>query len=527
MKIRDISGMAFHNLWTRKFRTAMNLLGVVISSILLILTFAGTRGASIGLQSIINESEDVRKMTIRPSYEPDIQVPEEALVVDGEMSDERRERICERRRQEWLVENGYIREMDQDDLEQLRTIEGVREVVPTTLLQCQMTLAPLAADSKDVAKKQDVLALSGFTRGISLLDAQLKPRIIAGGTLHESETDGVLISEYTAYQLGFHSDRQLQELVGLKLKVEYQVGGNQVSWFLQSLKSDLVEGTVGEQAEVLSAIKRLIDDIEATKLTDREKELIQEAFQIGVSTEQSAVLITEEFVIRGVFRPTTSDDIFSFLRTIYTQDDMDLYVHHRTATRINVVRDDFRGFWGAMVTIEDVSDLRRIVDRLESLGYYAHSAIRIVESVDREINKVKMAISALAVIILFIAALGISNTMMISVLERTPEFGIMKSLGAKDSHVLTLMLCEGMLTGLLGSAFALLLSGGLSWIISLSVRRYIENRIGQQYGADIFVYSPLDIAMVLAVGSLVCSVASFLPAWRAASVDPIVAMQRK
>jgi putative ABC transport system permease protein len=116
---------------------------------------------------------------------------------------------------------------------------------------------------------------------------------------------------------------------------------------------------------------------------------------------------------------------------------------------------------------------------------------------------------------------------MISVLERTPEFGIMKSLGAKDSHVMTLMLCEGTLTGLLGAAFALLLSGGLSWIISLSVRRYIENRIGQQYGADIFVYSPLDIAMVLAVGSLVCAVASFLPAWRAARVDPIVAMQQK
>ena len=54
MKVFDLMRMALHNLWSRKLRTTLNLIGVVISCVILMMTFAGTRGVRTGLMSIIN-----------------------------------------------------------------------------------------------------------------------------------------------------------------------------------------------------------------------------------------------------------------------------------------------------------------------------------------------------------------------------------------------------------------------------------------------------------------------------------------
>ena len=66
-----------------------------------------------------------------------------------------------------------------------------------------------------------------------------------------------------------------------------------------------------------------------------------------------------------------------------------------------------------------------------------------------------LAVYAVAAGILFLAMIAISNMLFMSVLQRTPEFGIMKSLGASNADVMSLMLFEGMLCGLLGSLVAI------------------------------------------------------------------------
>jgi len=63
-------------------------------------------------------------------------------------------------------------------------------------------------------------------------------------------------------------------------------------------------------------------------------------------------------------------------------------------------------------------------------------------------------------IALFVAAIGITNTMIMSVVERTHEIGIMKSVGARDRHVLLTFLVEGAIVGVLGAAMAIIVSCG-------------------------------------------------------------------
>src|SRR5205823_6470120 len=68
----------------------------------------------------------------------------------------------------------------------------------------------------------------------------------------------------------------------------------------------------------------------------------------------------------------------------------------------------------------------------------------------------------LAVVALLVSDLGITNTMIMSVLRRTREIGVMKAVGARDLHVQLLFLVEGVLVGVLGSGLGLL----LSWLAS-------------------------------------------------------------
>ena len=72
---------------------------------------------------------------------------------------------------------------------------------------------------------------------------------------------------------------------------------------------------------------------------------------------------------------------------------------------------------------------------------------------------VSFATAFVAVVALVVAAMGITNTMIMSVLERTHEIGIMKALGARDGHIRLIFLVEGVLMGLLGSGIGLLWAG--------------------------------------------------------------------
>ncbi len=208
MRLSDLAIMAFHNLWSRKLRTALNLLGVVIGCVMLIMTFAGTRGVSRGIHEIIRGSDDVRKFRVSPSYEPDVTVPDEALHVEGEMDASRKKRIQERLKTKWLNENAERGKLARDELQKLRALDHVVEVIPRNGLSFRVTRGEQTEE--------------GYAYGVSPQDGGLANRMVAGRALNDSEVDGVLISEFLAYQLGFRSDEELTRLLDAS---SFQPGG--------------------------------------------------------------------------------------------------------------------------------------------------------------------------------------------------------------------------------------------------------------------------------------------------------------
>jgi putative ABC transport system permease protein len=111
---------------------------------------------------------------------------------------------------------------------------------------------------------------------------------------------------------------------------------------------------------------------------------------------------------------------------------------------------------------------------------------------------------------LFVGGIGIMNIMFVSVSERTREIGIRKAIGAKRRTILIQFLIESavicMIGGLIGLGLAALATWGISRVFPVSLSVSIA-------------------ALALAVSALTGIIAGFLPAWRAARMNPVDALR--
>ncbi len=137
------------------------------------------------------------------------------------------------------------------------------------------------------------------------------------------------------------------------------------------------------------------------------------------------------------------------------------------------------------------------------------------------------AMTLLALTALLVAALGITNTLVMSVLERTHEIGVMKAVGARDGHVLGLFLVEGALIGLLGGCLGLL----FGWLASFPGEAFalsVVKRQGELHPDQALFAFPLWLVLgVPLFAMLVTTLAALYPARRAARVNPIEALRHE
>jgi len=111
---------------------------------------------------------------------------------------------------------------------------------------------------------------------------------------------------------------------------------------------------------------------------------------------------------------------------------------------------------------------------------------------------------------LFVGGIGIMNIMFVSVAERTKEIGIRKAIGAKRRAILLQFLMEAAIVCLLGGLLAL----GIAWGTSLAVARYIPASLSLEV-----------VGLALIVSLLTGLVSGFLPAYRAARMNPVDALR--
>lgn len=181
---------------------------------------------------------------------------------------------------------------------------------------------------------------------------------------------------------------------------------------------------------------------------------------------------------------------------------------------------------------EDYAQGVRLAERMSSLPELESYAVQSWDSREpwKSLAGTTNAITAvIMLVIVFLAALGIWNTMMMSVLERTHEIGVLRALGLSRLGTMKLFVGEALAIGVLGGLAGVVLGIGPSWLLE----RYGVH-VGEQaaattdLGVTERIYGDLTvegIAFAFCLGLLMTVLGSILPALRGASIQPVTAMR--
>jgi putative ABC transport system permease protein len=164
-----------------------------------------------------------------------------------------------------------------------------------------------------------------------------------------------------------------------------------------------------------------------------------------------------------------------------------------------------------------------VEDRIRKLGYSAFSLNDALQGARRAFLVLDILLGLTGSIALAVASLGIINTMVMSILERTREIGIMKAIGGSDSDVRRIFLVEASAIGLLGGITGILLGWLVGRIINFGANYYIVQQGGT--AGNLFSLPVWLIAGALGFSLVVSLAAGLFPARRAARLDPIHALR--
>jgi putative ABC transport system permease protein len=181
------------------------------------------------------------------------------------------------------------------------------------------------------------------------------------------------------------------------------------------------------------------------------------------------------------------------------------------------------GYSAVSVKLGSLRDLEAVKSKVREMGFSTFALADQFDEITKAFFFMDMILAAVGMIAIVVAALGIVNTMVMSILERFREIGVMKAVGAGDGDIRGIFFFESGAIGLLGGAAGCV----LGWATSLLINRIVNIYLARQ-GVPYVEYFAFPLWVFLgAVGfSLLVSLASGIyPARRAARVDPVVALR--
>ena len=145
------------------------------------------------------------------------------------------------------------------------------------------------------------------------------------------------------------------------------------------------------------------------------------------------------------------------------------------------------------------------------------------ETISSTISSMTLFLGAIAAISLLVGAVGIANTMFTTVLEKTKEIGIMKSIGAKNKDILLIFLFNSCMIGLVGG----ILGGILGIVISRLLTVYLLSGLdtGMVRGIISTIVTPESFLLVFGVSVSIGILAGIIPAYRASKMNPVDALR--
>ncbi len=197
--------------------------------------------------------------------------------------------------------------------------------------------------------------------------------------------------------------------------------------------------------------------------------------------------------------------------------------------RLNGVRDS-KGpqYTQVKVMVDDMENVSAVQDEIKMLGYDCYSMADTRNELQGYLSVIQLVLGGLAAISLLVAAISITNTMIMSIYERTREIGIMKVLGCFISNIRMVFLMEAGLIGLLGGVMGTLISYAISFVMNMLGGSLVAEMLGTgAEGSKISIIPIWLVLLALIFSTIIGLISGFYPANRAVKISALEAIRNE
>ncbi len=449
MKFLDLLRMSSSNLWKRKVRTILTVLGVVIGVASIVVMISLGLGLS---RSLLEQYESYGSLTQITVYEP--------WSYGGDSSQE-------------------VQRLDDELVETIKNMEHVNAVYPT----------------------MQISAMARYGAYECYLNIMAMP-LEALETLSIEVGEGSLPSRADNELKFFYGSQVLQDFSNSKTGAGY--------WSTGELPDiDLMNDPIFIIFDTDAYWQSQWNDTE-TPVAPPKKYLIETC---GV--EQTS---EDGWTRYGWYTMCDIDKLIPELKRIFKNKPIPGQPTTKTGKPYKEI------FYNRLtIDVDKMDNVTAVQSVLTDMGYDASSNAEWIESEQKTLGYVQMVLGGIGAVSLFVAAIGITNTMMMSIYERTKEIGVMKVLGCDLRNIRTLFLLEAGFIGFIGGIIGLI----LSYTLSIVINRIASGAEGGMVAAGSSIsYIPFWLAgMSLVFAVLVGMIAGFFPALRAMRLSPLAAIR--
>lgn len=234
---------------------------------------------------------------------------------------------------------------------------------------------------------------------------------------------------------------------------------------------------------------------------------------LKVSLSDSITIQNRAFRVVGFLKPTRNDQDDHAL--YISLDKLEQFVDEKGLISVVFVR--------AAPSVDPTALAQEIQKTLrESVTereFIVQSSKQLSDLVSGVLLVLRWTLGAIAGISLLVGGIGLTNTMLMAILERTHEIGILRAIGAGREHIIMLFLLESSLLGLLGGLTGLLVGGAIAQSVAMAAQQFLRTDLFNVAFDGTLIVGSLGFSVVLG------AIAGLWPAWRAAQLSPIEALR--
>lgn len=488
MTFVDFVSVSIGNLWRMKLRTFLTVSGVVIA----IAAFVSMLSFGAGNQQYLaRQFEELGLLTTMQAF---------PKTRSGD------------------TDTVKVAVLDQNALDKLAKIPGVRLAYPYEAFAVHVKLGDSLLSTKAQALSQSAISTKLFSR------------ILVGKAFDSDSAHQALVSDEFLKNAGFKNlDSLINQPIVLTVRVSsidsglahVVVGGRErIRGLVESISADSLLHSADYRrqlfrTEVNSALGRFIDGF-----LNARAEIADTLIICGILEQRRM----EHLRMGSIIIPVVTAK--QFTTSGFTDDPASIFVAMSSGNLFPTGNSNGSKSYPQVTLDLDPHVLYKTVrDSVEAMGFRAFSFAEQFDEIRRFFFYFDLALGVVGLIALITASLGIINTMVMSILERKREIGVLKSLGADDLDIRFLFLAESGMIGVMGAVTGIIVGWLITRLVSVVARTImVKQGIPEM---EMFALPVWLISIALAIGIGVSILAGLFPAARAARVDPVEALRNE